>query len=360
MSSDETRPAGERIGARSPGSATDIESLLHESRIFEARKDFGTSVGGAYVKSLKEYRARFKRSIERPDEFWGEVAAEFDWFRPWTKVCDWNLPDAQWFVGGKTNICHNCVDRQVLRGHGNEVALLWEGEPVIEQREPGLALHDIRHLTYADLQREVSKFANVLKALGVRKGDVVTLYMGMVPELAIAMLACARIGAPHSVIFGGFAASAIVDRVHDAGSKIIVTCDGAWRRGSVVPLKANVDAACEQLPEVRHVITLRRTGNDVRWHHERDHWWHDVMLAASDHCPVEWEHPLFILYTSGSTGKPKGILHTHRRLPGTRTDDRKYVFDLRDDDVYWCTADIGWVTGHSYIVYGPLALGATV
>ncbi len=348
-----------RVEPQTTSAGTGIESHLHETRLFEPAKDFGASVGGAYVRNLREYRARYKRSIEHPDAFWAEVAREYDWFRPWSRVCEWKVPDAQWFVGGKTNICHNCVDRQVLNGHGREVALLWEGEPVIEQREPGLTQHEIRHLTYRDLQREVSKFANVLKALGVAKGDVVTLYMGMVPELAIAMLACARIGAPHSVIFGGFAASAIVDRVRDAGSRIIVTCDGAWRRGSVVPLKANVDAACEQLPDVRHVITLRRTGNEVKWQHGRDHWWHDAMLAASDECPCEWcdsEDLLFLLYTSGSTGKPKGIRHTTGGYMVYTATTAKEVFNLVPGkrQLYWATADIGWVTGHSYVVYGML------
>jgi acetyl-CoA synthetase len=340
-------------------SSNQIESLLHETRVFEPARGFGESVGGAYVRNLREYRARFKRSIEDPEGFWDEIAKGFDWFAPWTKVLEWEMPDARWFVGGKTNICHNCVDRQVLNGHGNEVALLWEGEPVAGHDERALARHEIRHLTYADLQREVSRFANVLKALGVRKGDVVTLYMGMVPELAIAMLACARIGAPHSVIFGGFAASAIVDRVRDAGSTVIVTCDGAWRRGSIVPLKANVDAACEQLPGVRHVITLRRTGNEVVWHPTRDHWWHDLVLAASPDCPCEWcdsEDLLFLLYTSGSTGKPKGIRHTTGGYMVYTATTAKEVFNLVPGakQMYWATADIGWVTGHSYVVYGML------
>ncbi|MBL9120640.1 MAG: acetate--CoA ligase [Phycisphaerae bacterium] len=359
MRSDEARPADQTIGARSASAETGIESHLHESRIFEARKDFGASVGGAYVRNLKEYRARFKRSIEDPEGFWGEIARQFDWFQPWTKVLQWDLPDAQWFVGGKTNICHNCIDRQVLQGHGNEVAIVWEGEPELTRDAASAPRFEVRHLTYSDLLAEVSAFANVLKSLGVRKGDVVTLYMGMVPELAIAMLACARIGAAHSVIFGGFAAAAIVDRVQDAGSKIIVTCDGAWRRGSIVPLKANVDAACEQLPDVRHVITLRRTKNDVTWFAERDHWWHDLTRAASRDCPCEWcdsEDLLYLLYTSGSTGKPKGIRHTTGGYMVYTATTAKEVFNLvpGHGQLYWATADIGWVTGHSYVVYGML------
>ncbi len=330
-----------------------IQSLLHENRIFDPAPTLARSIGGAYVKSLREYRKRYQRSIEHPETFWAEIASGFDWFRPWTKVLEWNLPDAQWFVGGKTNVCHNCVDRQVHRGHGTDVALVWEGEPL-----GAGAIPEIRHLSYRDLQVATSKFANVLKALGVRKGDVVTIYMGMVPELAITMLACARIGAAHSVIFGGFAATAIVDRVHDAGSKVIVTCDGAWRRGQVVPLKDNVDAACAQLPGVEHVVVVRRVGNDVKLN-ARDHWWHDLMLTASASCPVEWcdsEDLLFLLYTSGSTGKPKGIRHTTGGYMVYTATTAKEVFNLvpGHNQMFWCTADCGWVTGHSYIVYGIL------
>ncbi|MFO0828131.1 MAG: acetate--CoA ligase [Phycisphaerales bacterium] len=334
-----------------------IQSLLQETRVFEPGASISKSIGGAYAKSLADYRRRYQRSIEDPEGFWGEIAQEFDWFRPWTRVCEWNLPDAQWFIGGKTNACHNCVDRQVLQGHGDQVAIIWEGEPIV-----GESGYEVRHLSYRDLQRETSKLANVLKSFGVRKGDVVTIYMGMVPELAIAMLACARIGAAHSVIFGGFASAAIVDRVHDAGSKIILTCDGAWRRGQVVPLKDNVDAACAQLPGVEHVVVVRRIGAampaPVRWH-PRDHWWHDLMLAASDDCPVEWcdsEDLLFLLYTSGSTGKPKGIRHvTGGYMVYTATTARE-IFNLvpGKNQVFWCTADCGWITGHSYVVYGVL------
>jgi acetyl-CoA synthetase len=336
--------------------SANIESLLHENRLFEPAATLSKALGGAHVKNAADYRRRYQRSIEDPEAFWAEIAKGFDWFRPWSKVLEWNVPDAQWFVGGKTNVCHNCVDRQVLQGHGNEVAILWEGEP------SGPTGPEIRHLSYRDLQRETSKLANALKALGVKKGDVVTIYMGMVPELAIAMLACARIGAAHSVIFGGFAAAAIVDRVQDAQSKVILTCDGAWRRGQVVPLKDNVDAACETLAanhaSVEHVVVLRRVGNAVKWH-PRDHWWHDLTLTASDTCPPEWcdaEDLLFLLYTSGSTGKPKGIRHTTGGYMVYTATTAKEVFNLvpGTHQVYWCTADCGWVTGHSYIVYGIL------
>jgi len=338
-----------------------IESTLHENRLFQPPKGFGESVGGAYIGSLDEYKALHRRSIEDPEGFWGEIASELHWFEPWSKVLEWSAPDAKWFIGGKTNLCYNCVDRHVDEGHGDEAAILWEGEPM-----PG-GEPEIRRLSYKDLQRETAKLANALRKLGVGKGDVVTIYMGMVPELAVAVLACARIGAPHSVIFGGFSAQAIADRVHDAKSKIIITCDGAWRRGKVVPLKDNVDAACTQTDWVDHVVVLERCGNDVSWHHEpsdghgakRDHWWHDLVLAASEDCPCEpldSEHEAFLLYTSGSTGKPKGIVHTTGGYMVFTYLTSKHVFNLRpdQDQVYWCTADVGWITGHSYIVYGVM------
>jgi acetyl-CoA synthetase len=345
-----------------------IESILKEGRLFPPPGDINERIGGAYITSMKQYKEMYERSINEPDEFWGEIASELEWFAPWSKVCEWKLPDARWFIGGKTNICHNAVDRHVNNGHGDDVAIIWEGEPTNVQTskrqnvtiENGI---EIERWTYNDLQRATSKFANVLKSLGVKKGDVVTIYMGMVPELAIAMLACARIGAAHSIIFGGFSSQAIVDRVHDARSKTIITCDGAWRRGKIVPLKENVDAACAELdgtPDaVKNVIVLHRCDNDVAWHNDRDHWWHDLMTAASDDCPCEHmdsEDMLFLLYTSGSTGKPKGILHTTGGYMVYTYITAKYVFNLVPDkgQVYWCTADIGWVTGHSYIVYGIL------
>ncbi len=338
--------------------STHIESILQEKRLFDPPRGFSDSIGGAYITSMDEYRALHERSVRDPEGFWGEIAQQFHWFRKWDNVCEWNLPDAKWFVGGSTNACFNCLDRQVQTGHGEQVALIWEGEPVPVGGSP-----EIRRLTYNDLLRETCKLANALKAKGVKKGDVVTIYMGMVPELAIAMLACARIGAAHSVIFGGFSAQAIVDRVLDAKSTVILTCDGAWRRGKVVPLKDNVDAACAQLGEadynVRSVIVLKRCGNDTAWHSSRDVWWHHFIEGAADSCPCEpmdAEDMLFLLYTSGSTGKPKGIVHTTAGFLIYTATTAKYVFNLVPDkgQVYWCTADIGWITGHSYIVYGIL------
>ena len=298
---------------------TNIESINHEDRLFNTPADVYERIGGAggaYVSSLDEYRKIYKQSIDDPESFWSEKARELDWFKPWSKVAEWNPPDAKWVIGGKTNICHNCVDRQVKDGFGEQTAIIWEGEPEIVPSSLSTDQHhghEIRRLTYNDLLREVSKLANALKKLGVKKGDVVTIYMGMVPELPIAMLACARIGAPHSIIFGGFSAHAIADRVNDANSKIIITADGAWRRGKVVPLKENVDAACAQTNLVQNVIVLKRCNNAIEVNSKRDHWWHDVMKDASDQCPCEpmdSEDMLFLLYTSGSTGKPKGIMHT--------------------------------------------------
>ena len=338
-----------------------IESVLHEDRVFEPPADLASRVGPLHIASMAQYRKLWKRSIQDPEGFWGEAAAEFDWFTPWSRVLEWNCPDARWFVGARTNVCHNCLDRQVLRGRGDEVAIIWEGEPLREieddlgrRQEP-----ELRHLTYRELLDQTCRFANALKALGVRRGDVVTIYMGMVPELVVAMLACARIGAAHSVIFGGFSSQAIVDRVTDAGSRIIVTCDGAWRRGQLVPLKDNVDRACEMTELVEHVVVLRRTGSTVAWHPKRDHWWHDLVLAAPATCPAEWmesEDLLFLLYTSGSTGKPKGIRHTTGGYMVFTATTAKYTFNLNPGrrQVFWCTADIGWITGHSYIVYGLL------
>ena len=330
-----------------------IESVLNERREFPPPAGFSDAIGGAHISSIEQYREMYDRSIRDPDGFWGEIAGELDWFEPWSTVLQWESPDAKWFVGGTTNLCHNCVDRQVANGYGDQVAIIWEGEPV-EGGSP-----EVRRLTYADLARETARFGNVLKSLGVRKGDIVTLYMGMVPELAIAMLACARIGAVHSVIFGGFSARAIADRVQDADSRIVVTCDGGWRRGAVVPLKDNVDAAAAMTDRVKTVVVLKRCGNEVAWTLDRDHWWHALVGGVSDDCPCEAmdsEDMLFLLYTSGSTGKPKGILHTTGGYMVYTYLTSKYVFNLVPDrgQVYWCTADIGWVTGHSYIIYGIL------
>ncbi|MEC7352656.1 MAG: AMP-binding protein, partial [Planctomycetota bacterium] len=330
-----------------------IQSVLEEDRVFPPPADFGERVGGAVIADMADYEARWKRSIEDPEGYWDEVARGFDWSTPYSRVLEWDCPDARWFVGGRTNITDNCVDRQVRDGHGDEVAIIWEGEPVGDDGP------EVLELTYADLQRETARFGNVLKSLGVTKGDVVTIYMGMVPEVAIAMLACARIGAAHSVIFGGFSASAIVDRVNDAESKVILTCDGSWRRGSVVPLKANVDEACESLPGVEHVVVLRRCGNEIEEHGSRDRDWHGLVAAADEDCPCEpmdSEDLLFLLYTSGSTGKPKGIVHTTGGYMVYTAHTARNTFNLQPGrgQVYWCTADVGWITGHSYIVYGCL------
>ena len=310
-----------------------------------------------YFSSMDEYLAEHKRSVEDPEGFWGEAASELHWFKKWDKVLDWKLPDAKFFVGGRTNLCYNAVDRQVEEGYADKPAIIWEGEPCPDSGP------EVRTLTYGDLKGETAKFANVLRSLGVKKGDVVTIYMGMVPELAIACLACARLGAVHSVIFGGFSSSAIVDRVHDAKSRTIVTCDGAWRRGSIVPLKDNVDAACAELeggPDaVKNVVVVKRCANDVKWNDGRDRWWHDEVGKASKDCPCEpldAEHMSFLLYTSGSTGKPKGIQHITGGYMVFTYLTSKYVFNLMPDcdQVFWCTADVGWITGHSYIIYGIL------
>ncbi len=334
-----------------------IESFLHEDRVFPPPTAASLGMSSWRVDGAEAYTALCARALEDPSAFWGEAAGELDWFEPFERVLEWNAPDARWFGGGKTNVAHNCLDRQVAAGHGDEVALIWEGEP-LDGGAP-----EIRRVTYSELLEEVSRFANALKALGVRKGDVVTIYMGMVPELAVAVLACARIGAPHSVIFGGFSAQAIVDRVLDADSKVIVTCDGAWRRGNVVPLKDNVDEACASLESqgaaVRDVVVVERCGNQITWHAARDRRWSELTQAQSDDCPAEpmdSEDMLFLLYTSGSTGKPKGIVHTTGGYMVWAWYTARTTFNLLpdEDQVYWCTADIGWITGHSYILYGLL------
>ncbi|HEV2947165.1 MAG TPA: acetate--CoA ligase [Gemmataceae bacterium] len=328
--------------------AANITSVLKEKRRFAPSSEFSSR---AQIKSLADYEKLWQRAKDDPEGFWAERAKELSWFKPWSKVLTWNEPFAQWFVGGQINVSYNCLDRHLTGPRKNKAAIVWEGEP-----------GDSRVLRYQDLHREVCKFANVLKSLGIKKGDRVTLYMPMVPELAIAMLACARIGAPHSVIFGGFSADAVADRNNDAQAKLVVTADGGWRRGKVVPLKQNVDAALAKSRTVEKCIVYNRCNQAVEMKPGRDLWWHELMANASADCsaePLDSEHPLFILYTSGSTGKPKGILHTTAgyRLGTSLT--HQWVFDLREEDTYWCTADIGWVTGHSYIVYGPLANGAT-
>jgi acetyl-CoA synthetase len=322
-----------------------IEAVLQESRRFAPPADFGGNL------TLEQFNAMYKQSLEQPEAFWSGVASELHWFEPWNKVLEWNEPFAQWFVGAKTNISYNCLDRH-LSSRGDKIALLWEGEP-----------GDVRKLTYRELHTEVCTFANVLKSLGIVAGDRVTIYLPMIPEAVIAMLACARIGAPHSVVFGGFSAGALADRINDCQSKLLVTADGSYRRGAIVPLKQNVDEALENTPTIQNVVVVKRTAHDIQWNDARDHWYHDLLQDASSHCEaaaLDSEHPLFILYTSGSTGKPKGVLHTTGGyMVGTYL-TTKYVFDMRDSDVYFCTADVGWITGHSYVAYGPLNNGATV
>ncbi len=333
----------------------DIESVLHENRVFPPPEDFATRAGTPIVGSLGEWRERHDAALADPASFWGEEARRLPWSKPWRAVIEGAMPDARWFAGGEINACDAAVDRHVRDGHGDEVALIWEGEPV------GGAGPEIRRLSYRELQEQTARLASALRSKGVQRGDVVTLYMGMVPELAIAMLACARLGAAHSLIFGGFAAQAIVDRVRDAGSRVIVTQDGAFRRGKVVPLKANVDAALESLPDVTSVFVLRRAGNDIAMVSGRDHEW-TGLLAAGDPAlppvPVESGETAFLLYTSGSTGKPKGIVHGVGGYLVHATATARATFNLRPDSghVFWCTADLGWITGHSYVVYGLLPL----
>ena len=328
---------------------TNLDSSLRENRVFAPPAEFAAK---AHVKSLEQYEAMYRRSVEQPEEFWAEAASELEWFAPWSKVIDGEGKDAKWFVGGKLNLSHNCVDRHALGAHKNKIALLWESEP-----------GEVRRLTYGDLHEQVQRFANVLKGLGVKRGDRVAIYMGMCPELAIALLGCARIGAIHSVIFGGFAAHAIVDRVNDSQCVAVVTQDTSYRRGGEVKLKAIVDEALEKCPSVKNVVVYRRSGSEIRMKEGRDLWWDEAMLQAEKECAPEWmdaEDPLYLLYTSGTTGKPKGLVHTTGGYSVQTYLTSKYIFDLRDDDIYWCTADIGWVTGHSYVVYGPLQCGATV
>jgi acetyl-CoA synthetase len=329
---------------------SNIESSLHEERVFPPPPEFAAQ---AHVKSLEELEALRREASDAPEAFWARMAeAELHWFRKWDTVLKWEPPHAEWFVGGKINAAYNCLDRHLQTWRRNKAAIIWEGEPG-EQRT----------LTYGQLHREVSRFANVLKRAGVEKGDRVALYMPLVPELAIAMLACARIGAPHSVIFGGFASQALIDRINDAGCKLVVTADGGYRRGAEVRLKEIVDEALKKTPTVKTCIVYKRTGSRINMQMGRDYWWHEVVQAVAEECPAEEldsEHPLYILYTSGTTGKPKGILHTTAGYLLQTHLTTRWVFDIKDEDVYWCTADIGWVTGHSYVVYGPLSNGATV
>ena len=324
-----------------------LDALLHEERKFEPSDQFRE---GAHWNDPGIY----EEASGDLEGFWAEQAESIDWFRKWDQVLDWKVPDARWFVGGELNVCYNCVDRHLGTWRKNRAAIIWEGEP-----------GDERVLTYQDLYREVNQCAAVLQRLGIREGDRIAIYLGMIPELAIAMLACARLGAPHTVVFGGFSPESLSDRINDCQATLLITADGAWRKGGVVPLKGNADEALETCPTIENVLVVNRTSqaSEVPMVEGRDHWWHEEMQRSEgslvEPARLDSEHPLYILYTSGTTGKPKGLLHTTGGyLVGTASTHR-YVFDLKDEDTYWAAADIGWVTGHSYIVYGPLANGAT-
>ena len=308
----------------------------------------------ARIGSIEKYRALYDRSLKDPDNFWAEQAERLTWFKKWEQVSRWdfNAAKIEWFIGGKINASYNCLDRHLAGPRKNKAALIWEGDSPDESRV----------LTYADVHRETCRFANGLKKLGVKKGDRVTIYLPMVPELPIAMLACARIGAIHSVVFGGFSAESLKNRIEDCKSEVVITADGGYRGGRIIPLKQTTDDAIKDIPFVKSVVVLRRTGKDVAFSEGRDKWWHDVVRGLPAQCepePMDAEDPLFILYTSGSTGKPKGVMHTTGGYLVYASLTHEAVFDLREEDTYWCTADIGWVTGHSYILYGPLANGAT-
>lgn len=321
-----------------------LESLLQEDRIFKPTSEFSAQ---ANIRTSEIYdRGQDYLS------FWGNQAERLDWFEPWEKTMEWHPPFAQWYLGGKLNASYNCLDRHLKDWHRNKAALIFEGES-----------GDSRILTYQDLHREVSQFANVLRSLGVSKGDRVTIYLPMIPEAVISMLACARIGAPHSVVFGGFSSEALRDRVNDAQSKVVITSDGGFRRGSIVPLKENTDVALQNVECVKHVIVIQRTAHRVKMQEGRDIWYHEALKTASQNCPPEpmdAEDMLFILYTSGTTGKPKGVVHTTGGYMVGVSTTHDWVFDYKEEDIYWCTADVGWITGHSYIVYGPLSNGATI
>ncbi len=325
-----------------------IESVLQEAREFPPPKSFQRH---ALLNSTQEYERLYRQSLDEPEKFWGEAAKRHHWFEPWTSVLEWEEPHVKWFSGGKTNLAYDCLDRQVAEGRANKVAFFWEGEP-----------GDKRTITYGQMLDEVSRFANVLKGKGVTLGDRVAIYMPMIPEAIVAMLACARIGATHSVVFGGFSSHALSDRINDAQAKLVITADGGYRRGAVLPLKPAVDEALATAPSVENVIVVRRAENVVDMEAGRDEWYHELMSGTSNVCPavpVDAEHPAYVLYTSGSTGTPKGVLHSTGGYLVHTSLTAKYVFDLQENDIFWCTADIGWVTGHSYVVYGLMSNGAT-
>ena len=328
-----------------------IESILQENRLFPPSAEFAQN---ATIKSLEEYQQLYAKAKADPQAFWSQLAEkELHWFEKWSETLDWQPPFAKWFVNGKINICYNCIDRHLTTWRRNKAAIIWEGEP-----------GDSRTITYEQLHREVCQFANALKELGVKKGDVVGIYLPMIPEAAIAMLACARIGAPHSVVFGGFSADALRERLNDAAAKVVITADGGFRKDKVVALKEQVDLALadNSAPSVEKVLVVQRSKEPINMVADRDYWWHDLQKQVSANCPAEpmdSEDMLFILYTSGSTGKPKGVVHTTGGYNLYTHVTSKWIFDLKDTDVYWCTADVGWITGHSYIVYGPLSNGAT-
>jgi acetyl-CoA synthetase len=339
-----------RRGLSMSESSHHIKSVLKESRLYPPPAVFQER---AAISDLDRYRQEWESAKSDPEAYWAVQAENLlHWFKPWQKTLDWKPPFAKWFVGGKINASYNCLDRHLQSWRRNKAAIIWEGEP-----------GDRRVLTYQELHGEVCRLANALQTQGIVAGDRVTIYLPLVPELAIAVLACARIGATHSVVFGGFSSQALADRNNDAQAKMVITADGGWRKGEIVPLKANVDQALKDSPTVKSVIVLKRTAQDIPMASSRDFWWHDLVSKEARECPaaeLDSEHPLFLLYTSGSTGKPKGILHSTAGYLLGATLSTRYVFDLKEEDVYWCTADVGWITGHSYVVYGPLSNGATV
>jgi acetyl-CoA synthetase len=328
-------------------------SMMDEKRVFPPSKELSEK---AYIKSMEEYKRIYKESVADPEKFWAGLAEQLDWYKKWDKVLveDFSNAKHEWFVNGKINVCYNCLDRHLKTDRKDKIALVWEGEPVGQSKK----------YTYQELHDEVCKFANVLKKMGVKKGDRVSIYLPMIPELPISLLACARIGAIHNVVFGGFSAEALRDRILDCGSNILICSDGYYRNGKVIPSKLIADAAMDKCPDVEKAIVVKRSGNQVNMKEGRDVWWHDEIIkddirSICEPEVMDAEDPLFILYTSGSTGKPKGVLHTQAGYLLYTMQTFKWVFDYKDEDIYWCTADIGWVTGHSYIVYGPLAAGAT-